>query len=123
MVNPFSGACGFVALGCPVDEVTYVIAASVTLSDFRRRVCASDTPNACPSVFPKRCGPCLIKSLLYLPKAYNMDGLDPGFELQSASIGISKPDGQTIKPPASRRKERNSQIGLAISGGPPRGAT
>src|ERR1700723_1948176 len=110
MVNPFSGACGFVALGCPVDEVTYVIAASVTLSDFRRRVCASDTPNACPSVFPKRCGPCLIKSLLYLPKAYNMDGLDPGFELQSASIGMANADGKREKPPASLDKERKREL-------------
>ena len=92
MVNPLSGACGFAASGSAIDEFTHVIAASVILSDFNRRVCASDTPSAWPSVFPNRCGPCLIKRLLYLPNAYPLDGFDPGFGLLTL-LDTSQPDG------------------------------
>src|ERR1700722_12778298 len=78
MVNPFTGACGSVGSGCPAGEFTYVIAARVALSDFRARLWASDTPNAWPSIFPKRPGPRLTESLLNSPKDYRKHACGPG---------------------------------------------
>src|ERR1700684_2245702 len=105
MVNPLSDACGFVASRSPVGKFTYVIAASVILSDVDRRVGASDTPNAWPSVFPNRCGPRLIKSLLYLPKAHSLDGFDPGFGLL-ALLDTSQPDSATTQSGVDIRVKR-----------------